>query len=204
MPDARNYRVTLDTMPAQRRSRRDNTPAEDETPGDDKTPAEDKTPADDETMTDDETIAAIESALHSLARRLGQSRLKDYIARQAGDDVDQAGMAVLYVLHEEQDSLRITDLAARLGIDSPAVTRKAQQLERLGLVSRGRDTDDARACLLQLTPEGRQVLRRFLLARHQWLTTLLADWPPAECREFARLICRFTGDIDQHLGELNR
>ena len=152
---------------------------------------------------DDETIAVIEAALHSLARRLGQARLKEYIARQAGDGVEQAGIAVLYVLHGE-DSLRITDLAARLGIDPPAVTRKAQQLVGLGLVSRARDSDDARACRLQLTPEGRQVLRRFLVARHQWLATLLADWPPAERREFARLICRFTGDIDRHLGELSR
>src|ERR1700689_1825279 len=137
MPDARNYRVTLDTMPAQRRSRRDETPAEDDTPGDEKTPTETKPPTDDETTANNAPTGAVESALHSLVRRLGESRLKDSIARKAGDDVDQAGMAVLYVLHEEQDSLRITDLAARLGIDSPAVTRKAQQLERLGLVSRG-------------------------------------------------------------------
>lgn len=152
---------------------------------------------------DDETIVAIEAALHSLARRLGQARLKEYIARQAGDGVEQAGIAVLYVLNGE-DSLRITDLAARLGIDPPAVTRKAQQLVGLGLVSRTRDSCDARACRLQLTAEGRRVLRRFLVARHQWLTTLLADWPPAERRDFARLICRFTGDIDRHLGELSR
>ena len=36
-------------------------------------------------------------------------------------------------------SLRLTDLADRLRIDAPAVTRKAQRLERMGLVSRGRD-----------------------------------------------------------------
>jgi DNA-binding MarR family transcriptional regulator len=152
---------------------------------------------------EDETIAAIESALHSLARRLRQAQLKDYLAQQAGDDIDQAGMAVLYVLYGETSSLRVTDLAARLGIDPPAVTRKAQRLERLGLVSRERDTGDARASLLRLTPEGREVLRRFLLARHQWLATILADWPPAECREFARLITRFADDIDQHLADLS-
>jgi hypothetical protein len=44
------------------------------------------------------------------------------------------------------------------------------------------------------------VLSRFLLGRHQRLVTLLADWPPAERREFARLIWRFTVDIDRHLG----
>lgn len=152
---------------------------------------------------DDETIAVIESALHSLGRRLRQAQLKDYLSQQAGDSIDQAGMAVLYALQTEQSSLRVTELAARLNIDPPAVTRKAQQLERLGLVSRARDAADARASRLQLTPEGCQVLRRFLLARHEWLATLLADWPSADRREFARLICRFTDDIDRHLTELH-
>jgi hypothetical protein len=36
------------------------------------------------TEADDVTIAGIELALHSLARRLKQSRLHDYFARQAG------------------------------------------------------------------------------------------------------------------------
>ena len=185
MPDARKYRVTLDTMPAQEGPRRGEAPP------------------------DDATIAAIESALHSLARRLKQARLHDYITRQAGDGADQAGLAILYVLHGEyatpgeDASLRITDVAARLHIDAPAVTRKAQQLERVGLVSRARDADDARAWRLRLTAEGRQVLTRFLLARHEWLATLLADWPAADCREFARLLTRFAGDVSGHLTELD-
>ena len=155
-----------------------------------------------EAPTDDDTIASIESSLHLLARRLKQARLKDHLSQLAGHDIDQAGLAILYVLHGERDSLRVTDLAARLGIDPPAVTRKAQQMERLGLVGRTRDADDARASRLQLTPEGDSVLQRFLLARHQWLTALLADWPSADCREFARLICRFAGDIDRHQEDL--
>jgi hypothetical protein len=47
------------------------------------------------------------------------------------------------------------------------------------------------------------VVREFLLARHRWLTGLLAGWPPAERCEFARLIGHFTGDIDRSLDELN-
>jgi DNA-binding MarR family transcriptional regulator len=161
-------------------------------------------PGDSATEADDPTIAGIELALHSLARQLKQSRLHDYFARQAGVDIDQAGLAVLYVLHGEKSALRITDVAGRLSIDAPAVTRKAQQLERLGLVSRAKDADDARACLLRLTPEGRRAVRKFLLARHRWLSALLAGWPSAERREFARLIGHFTGDIHRSLNELNR
>jgi hypothetical protein len=85
----------------------------------------------------------------------------------------------------------------RTTIRSPAVPHPAAVL--LELTSFQEDPPP-----LSAGSEGRQVLRRFLLARHQWLTTLLTGWPPAERREFARLICRFTGDIDRHLGELSR
>jgi len=155
-----------------------------------------------EVPVDDKTIADIESALHLLARRLKQARLHDFVLKQAGLDIDQAGLAILYALHAEKGSLRITDLAERLGIDAPAVTRKAQRLERLGLVSRARCVDDARVCRLRLSAEGQEAISRFLLARHQWLITLLADWPPEDQRDFARLIGRFASDIHQHLDEV--
>lgn len=172
-------------MPAQGEPRREQAPAE------------------------DAALTAIESAVHSLARRLKQGRLHDYICRQAGDGVDQAGLAVLYVLraehvlHGAQASLRITDLAAQLGIDAPAVTRKAQQLERRSLVSRARDADDARATRLRLTPEGHRVLTQFLGARRRWLDALLADWPADDRTEFARLISRFTDDINRCVANLD-
>lgn len=167
-------------------------------------------PARQEAPADDATIAVIEAALHSLARRLKQPRLHDYIARLAGDGVDQAGLAILYVLHAEHalrgegTSLRITDVAGRLCIDAPGVTRKAQRLERLGLVSRARDAGDARAWRLRLTPEGRRVLSQVLLARHQWLTMLLSGWPAGDRREFARLVSRFADDVSRHLEELDQ
>ena len=66
----------------------------------------------------------------------------------------------------------LTELAELLRIDAPAVTRKAQQLERAGLVSRTRDEQDARATRLQLTPEGGQVINNFLAARRA-----AASWP---------------------------
>lgn len=152
---------------------------------------------------DDGTIADIETALHSLARRLKQARLHDFVLRQAGVDIDQAGLAILYALHAEKVTLRVTDLAERLSIDAPAVTRKAQRLERLGLVSRGRDADDARACRLSLTGRGTEAIERLLLARHEWLTALLASWPAEERCEFARLLGRFADGICQHLDELD-
>jgi DNA-binding MarR family transcriptional regulator len=129
--------------------------------------------------------------------------LHEFLLAEARVDADQAGLAVLYVLHVEGASLRLTDLAEQLRVDAPAVTRKAQQLERAGLVSRTRDQEDARATRLQLTAQGRRTISRFLVARRAWLTRLLAGWPAAEQIEFARLLRQFTSDIHRHLGELD-
>jgi DNA-binding MarR family transcriptional regulator len=151
---------------------------------------------------DDEAIVAIEQALHALARRLMQGRLHEHFARRAGVDLDQAGLAMLYVLWEPGTSLRITDLAARLGVDTPGVTRKAQQLQRQGMISRCRDAADARASLIRLTPAGQQALTRFLDVRHRWFAAVLASWPAAERREFARLVACFTDGMHEQLDRL--
>jgi DNA-binding MarR family transcriptional regulator len=141
--------------------------------------------------------------INGLFRQLAASTSYEQFSALVAQAQGSAGLMRFLELKLDNASPRVTDVAGRLSIDAPAVTRKAQQLERLGLVSRARDADDARASRLQLTPEGRRVLRRFLLAWHRWLTSLLADWPPAERREFARLMGRFTEDIHRHLDELD-
>jgi DNA-binding MarR family transcriptional regulator len=150
-----------------------------------------------------EVIGEIEAALHSLARSLKQVALHEFLLAEARVDVDQAGLAALYVLHLAGTGLRLTDLADQLRIDAPAVTRKAQQLERAGLVSRTADLQDGRASRLQLTPQGRRTINRFLVARRAWLTSLLAGWPLTEQTELARLLRQFTSEIHRHLGEID-
>jgi DNA-binding MarR family transcriptional regulator len=147
-------------------------------------------------------IAEVEATLYSLLRALKQSRLRDYLLAQAGVDLDQAGLAALHALHKAESSLRLTELAELLQVDAPAVTRKAQQLERAGLVSRAPDEQDARATRLQLTPEGSRTINRFLDARRAWIATLLADWTDAEQAEFARLLRRFHHDVSGQVKEL--
>jgi DNA-binding MarR family transcriptional regulator len=151
----------------------------------------------------DEAIGEIESALHSLVRSLKQVRLNEYLLAKARVDVDRAGVALLYVLYVEGTSLRLTHLAELLQIEAPAVTRKAQQLEQSGLVSRTRDPKDGRVTQLQLTAQGRRTINRVLAARRDWLTTLLSNWTEATQIEFARLVCVFTDNVNQHLKEID-
>ena len=152
---------------------------------------------------DSEAIGAIDMELHSFVRSLKQVRLHEYLLTKARVDVDRAGMALLYVLYVEGTSLRLTDLAEQLQIEAPAVTRKAQHLERSGLVSRTPDPNDGRVTQLQLTTQGRRTINRILTVRRDWLTTLLADWPQASQIEFARLLRLFTNDVNQYLKEFD-
>lgn len=151
----------------------------------------------------DEAIDVLEVALQSLVRLLKQTRLHNYVYDRAHVDVEPAGVALLHVLALEGHSLRLTEIAERLRIEAPAVSRKAQQLEWSGLVSRSQDPRDGRASRLELTAAGHGVVERILAARREWLLTVLDDWPTDERAELARLLGRFTADVRRHVEDLD-
>ena len=65
-----------------------------------------------------------------------QVRVHERLLRLAGVRLDRAGATLLFKLFAKGESLRVTDLAEMLGVDTPTVTRKVQQLERDGMVVR--------------------------------------------------------------------
>jgi DNA-binding MarR family transcriptional regulator len=60
----------------------------------------------------------------------------------------------------EGGSRRMSDLAAEHGVRLPTMTRQIGRLARDGLVTRGRDADDARVVTVELTSIGRERLVR--------------------------------------------
>lgn len=70
------------------------------------------------------------------------------------------------------------EVARRLMVTAPVVTRLASTLVDAGLVQRGTDPDDRRAVILSLTPTGRRrarAMRRDLLAAARELLEPLPD-----------------------------
>jgi DNA-binding MarR family transcriptional regulator len=94
----------------------------------------------------------------------------------AGQPITTQQMFVMGSL--EGGSRRMSDLAAEHGVRLPTMTRQVGRLARDGLVTRGRDADDARVVTAELTPIGRQ---RLAEARERRITfiagrmTLLND-----------------------------
>lgn len=88
----------------------------------------------------------------------------------------------------QADGLRGGELACRLGVEPPTVTKMLRRLEDFGLVERCPDPADARSFRVYLTEEGRglegPVLRRWNRAEERTFGGL----DPSERRELGRLL----------------
>lgn len=85
------------------------------------------------------------------AARARRARLAALLAPH-GLHPGQEGILLLLWGHP---GLRQAELARRLGVEAPTVTRMLQRLERSGLVERRRDPHDARLVRVHATPRAR-------------------------------------------------
>ncbi len=91
--------------------------------------------------------------------------------------------------------MRVSDIAMLVGVDTPAVTRKIQQLEQQGFVNRLADPSDRRAVLIALTAEGRGVVDRILRVHREMLVRLVTEWSETELATFASQLTKFTESL---------
>jgi DNA-binding MarR family transcriptional regulator len=143
-----------------------------------------------------EAIVQIQECLSIMAQSMNQVRAHEHLLQAAGVRIDKAGIALLFKLQRHGDSpLRVTDLAELLGVDPPTVTRKVQQLEKLGFVIREADAADGRATRIQLTQDGRDTLERVLKAHREFLARLFDSWSEKDLDTFSAMLKRFSEAI---------
>jgi DNA-binding MarR family transcriptional regulator len=141
----------------------------------------------------DSAIEQIQGYLQIMSQSLNQVRAHEHLLKAAGVRIDKAGIALMFKLQRHGESaLRVTDLADLLGVDTPTVTRKVQQLEKLNFVVREADAEDGRATRIQLTQAGRDALERVLAAHREFLARVFAAWNNKDLTTFASLLERFS------------
>lgn len=108
------------------------------------------------TTPDEHSAAAIDCLGRrlTLAARNARQILDSHLAR-AG--TTYAGWSVLATLHQ-QGPLMQRELAQRLDIEGPTLTRQLERLERQGVVARRRVDSDRRVALVELTPSGQAMV----------------------------------------------
>jgi DNA-binding MarR family transcriptional regulator len=99
----------------------------------------------------------------------------------------------------EQDGLRGGELAERLGVEPPTVTRMLRRLEKCGFVERRQDPRDARSFRVYLTGEGRSLEGPVARCWERVGEKAFAGMSVGERRTFGRLLTKVRANIDPNL-----
>lgn len=75
-------------------------------------------------------------------------------------DLSVRQMSILLTIYLEAPPHTVRDLAAKLGVTKPVITRALDTMGKVGLVSRRRDEKDKRNVLVQRTVKGALYLER--------------------------------------------
>lgn len=129
-----------------------------------------------------------------LINRAGVSMAARFSAALRDADVTLQDWRVLAALRE-RDGQRLTELAQRTSIEVSTLSRLVGGLEAAGLVSRSRDSDDARAIAIRLTAGGEKVTARLTPAAQQLEAAALAGLSEAEVAQLKSLLERIYGNL---------
>ncbi|MER8188256.1 MarR family transcriptional regulator [Kitasatospora sp. NPDC094015] len=144
-------------------------------------------------MTTNPTGRDIADALALLLRRSTRARLHTHLAAGLGEAVDGLTYPLISGL-DRTGPCSAARLGPEIGLDRTTVTRRADRLERAGLLERRPDPDDARATLLALTDRGHLAVAAARQRLAAAIEDSLASWPPADARDFARHLRRFAAE----------
>ena len=149
---------------------------------------------------------ATEGAVHQIKEGTGFTLAKVCKAHRAnvGTLLAEHGLHVgqEMVLMElwQDDGLRGGELAVRLGVEPPTVTKMLRRLERCGLVERRLDPSDARSFRFYLTEEGRSLQRPIVHCWEQAEEAALAGFTQRDRQTFRRLLIRVRTNLDPVFG----
>lgn len=95
-----------------------------------------------------------------------------------------------------EDRLRGSDLAGRLGVEPPTITRMLRRMENCGLLYREPDPDDARSFRVRLTAKGRALEEPVIRAWEAAEEHTLAGLSPGERQTFRGLLGRVRENLE--------
>lgn len=104
----------------------------------------------------------------------------------------------------EQDGLRGGELAEKLGVEPPTITKMIRRLEACGLVERRRDSEDARSFRVHLTDEGSSLEGSVTRCWDEVEEKAFAGMSVGERRNLHRLLTKVRANLDPNFVALKR
>jgi DNA-binding MarR family transcriptional regulator len=125
------------------------------------------------------TPQQLAEALHRLSSHINRTASPDMFRVLGEVGLSFTQMKALFLL-SEHDQLTVKDLAGRLHMSFPAMSRAVDGLVQRGYVTRHESASDRRSRQIALLPQGREVLTRVTAAREAALTVFASELTDAE------------------------
>jgi DNA-binding MarR family transcriptional regulator len=132
----------------------------------------------------------LEEALGYFARAMSRAKSWEAIQRTAKTTIDRPSAHLLMALCDSPSGCRLHELAAKIGIEAPSITRTVQRLEQDKLITRTIDQADRRAIYVRPTPQGLRTVEHVRLAKRERLKALLGSWSTKDREQLVRLVHR--------------
>jgi len=136
----------------------------------------------------------LKQALVDVYRILNSSRVQDTTTRRSAVNISAvAGGVLRHVLDE--GPIRPVDLAQRVRLRPPALSRHLKNLEAEGCIERVPSPGDGRGALVRVTRRGRSAIERLEQTEDQIMNEQLQDWDPQEMKQLLTLLDRLITDL---------
>ncbi|MEC3913044.1 MarR family winged helix-turn-helix transcriptional regulator [Nocardia sp. CDC160] len=150
------------------------------------------------TEVDSGHIVDLERALARVAYLLTRVRRHDQAMVRCGVTMDRASVPLLRLLADADEPMRLGELATRLDVEAPHVSRQIQRLEKAGFVERVADPDDRRAQRVRPTASGIRAVEAIREVLRGWMRDALADWSSEDLKQLAVLNHRMVDAFLDH------
>ncbi len=146
-----------------------------------------------EPSTADDLLDAVGPAFSKL-RRTSLLEVENPVSAK---DLSRTLVLNIVLEHTQNDGAEVTVgmVAELLGVDPSVGSRMVSDNIKAGYLRRAASQEDGRRTVLELTPEGAELMARFRRHQREAFEYITADWPKRDRLEFARLMLKYVDSL---------
>ncbi|MFI6324862.1 MarR family winged helix-turn-helix transcriptional regulator [Nonomuraea sp. NPDC050556] len=141
-------------------------------------------------MTPDELLDAVGPAFSKL-RRTSLLEVENPISAK---DLSRT-LVLNHVLEHADRELTVGGVAELLGVDPSVASRMVSDNIKAGYLVRAASQQDGRRTVLQLSPQGMELMERFRRHQRSAFEYITEDWTVEDRLEFARLMLKYVDSL---------
>ncbi|MFF2552245.1 MarR family winged helix-turn-helix transcriptional regulator [Nocardia sp. NPDC058058] len=147
-----------------------------------------------DTRTADDLLNAVGPAFGKL-RRTSLLEVENPISAK---DLSRTLVLNLIQEHNLQPGAEVTvgKVAELLGTDPSVASRMVSENIKAGYLIRAASQQDGRRTVLELSPQGEELMTRFRKHQRDAYDYITADWPESDRLDFARLMLRYVDSLE--------